>query len=186
MMTTVESINLGLDPHQMGQPTQAKVDEKPPAAEPVEQDRVDIVSTPSIGRSALSKMQIEQAADIGLLRPVWMEVSEMDHEMPRMVDIINKTWQIRKDHETQRTTDETQRAAAKSDKPSSPAANGASESAAKAGIAANGASEHAVKFEPAVGGGAEHAAKAEPASDGAEYSGKSEFAAADGVTSSNK
>jgi len=99
MMTTlVDSINIGLNMPQMTQSMQPKVNEKTAAEElkAEEQQQAESVSTQKIstGKSAMDMFNIKNAAEVGLLRPVWleaMEIMEMDQDMPIMRDLIKQS-----------------------------------------------------------------------------------------------
>ena len=96
MMTT--SVNyIGLDPRQMAQSMQLNVNERTAAeeAKAEEQRQTEGATTPeiSIGRSPAEMFHIRQAASAGILRPVWLEMTElqnMDANMPRMRDLISR------------------------------------------------------------------------------------------------
>ena len=186
MMTTlVSSINAGLDPRQM-QPMQLKADEKTAAEElkAEEQQQAETISAPNtkIANSTMDirMLQIHQAADAGILRPVWLEMLEMDHNMPRMSDIIRKAGES-KDGNAERVAEEVERAekAAHAEKAeraenSRRTADGA-ERAVKAESAANEA-RAAMKSERATDGAERTTVRSERASDGAERTAKNERA----------
>jgi len=97
MMTSMDSVNLGLDPHQITQSAHFKANEKT-AAEQMkaeEQQQAENISDQTINTikssSDIRMMQIRQAADAGILRPVWLEMLEMDPDMPRMSDMIRRS-----------------------------------------------------------------------------------------------
>ena len=116
MMTTlVSAINAGMDPRQATQQMHSKVDENTAVEElkAEEQQQADAVSAPIkiMNSSADIKMlQIHQAAEAGILRPVWLEMLEMDPNMPRTIDMIRRTGKS-KDGEAERAAEESERAA---------------------------------------------------------------------------
>jgi hypothetical protein len=81
-----------------------------------EQQKADSVSisTISIGTSSMDvrMFHIHQAADAGLLRPVWMEAMDVmnDRDMPRMRDMINRIGE-NKSRETEHDADRAESAA---------------------------------------------------------------------------
>ena len=96
MTTSVNYVNIGLDPRQMAQPMQPNANERTAAEElKAEEKRQAESTTPeiSIGKSPVQMFHIRQAADAGILRPVWLEMAEiqdMNSDMPRMRDLINR------------------------------------------------------------------------------------------------
>ena len=175
MMTTlVSSLSAGMDPRQMTQPMQLKAHEKTAAEElkAEEQQQTETISTPNVNvvksLADIRMMQIHQAADAGILRPMWLEMMDMDPDMPRMSDIINRP-RVNKNDNAERAADEAERV----DNYERSAEE--AERAGKPERAADGA-EHTGKPERAAEG-SERAAKSERATDGAERSVKSERAA---------
>jgi len=181
MMTTmVSSATAGLDPRQM---MQLKANEKTAAEElkAEEQLQVEKVSSQNINvmRSSadLRMIHIQKAAEVGILRPIWLEMLEMDPDMPRTSDIIRKAGEI-KNEEVRHEAEAEERAVKYEQAP-----DGA-ERAVKSEQVADGA-ERAVKTEQStkpegVSNGAERAVKTkqsvkpEGASTGAEQSTKTE------------
>jgi hypothetical protein len=96
MMTTtttlVNSVSAGLDPRHA---TQVKAVEKP-AAEEMKAEEQESKNTSTsriaVGKSQMSlKMyQIHEAAKAGILRPMWLEMLNMDPDMPRMRDLLKR------------------------------------------------------------------------------------------------
>jgi hypothetical protein len=181
MMTTSVGamVNMGLDPRQMGQPMQLKANEKTAVEqlEAEEQLQAGKTSSPEISivksPADLRMYQINQAADAGMLRPVWLEILEMadmDPDMPRMRDLISRAAES-KDGDSRQAAEEAERVVK-----SEQAADGAEQSA-KSEKAADGA-ERAIKFELSSSDKAERTVKSERAStEGAERAVKSENAA---------
>jgi len=186
MMTTlVSSMNIGLDLRQMMQPMQLKANEKTTAEElkADEQLQAETVSTQKINvmksSTDLRMLHIHQAAEAGLLRPVWLEMLEMDPDMPRTSEMIRKAGD-NTNSEVKRMADEAKERAIQFEQ----ATDGA-ERVAKSEQAADGA-ERTAKSERTADG-AERAAKSEHAvsersTDGAERTTKSERAS-DGARS---
>ena len=160
MMTTlVNSVSGGMDPRQITQSAQPKANEKTAAEElkTEEQQQVENISTPkvTIGKSPMDvrMYQIHQAADAGILRPVWLEMLE-DADMPRMRDLIDRTV---KNREAERVADEARqpdksgRAADGAGQPgkSERATDGAGQPAKSERVAEDAG--YAAKSEPAVG-----------------------------------
>jgi len=89
-------MNAGLDLRQMMQSMQLKANEKSAAEElkAEEQLQAETVSTQKINiakaSTDLRMRHIHQAAEAGLLRPVWLEMLEMDPDMPRTSDMIRR------------------------------------------------------------------------------------------------
>lgn len=110
MMTSVSSTNVVFDPRQT---MQIKANEKSPAEElnAEEQQQVETASTPKISTikspADVRMLQIHQAAEFGILRPIWQELLEMDPDMPRTSDIIRHALE-KKDDDFERTADETE------------------------------------------------------------------------------
>ena len=115
MTTSMSSINLGLDPRQMMQPTQLKANEKTAAEElkaEEQQQKTETISSQNINimKSAadIRMIHIQQAADAGILRPVWLEMLEMDPDMPRTIDLIHRVTE-KKDRDAKPVVDESKR-----------------------------------------------------------------------------
>jgi hypothetical protein len=160
MMTTlVSSINVGMDPRQLTQPMQLKANERTAAEElkAEEQQQTESVSTPKIkvvkSSMDLRMLQIHQAADAGILRPVWLEMLEMDQNMPRTSDMIRRAVESKKDGNAERAAEETERAE-------------------KAELAADGAERTENYKRPAEGSGRDM--KSERSAEGSERTDKAE------------
>jgi len=115
MTTSMSSINLGMDPRQMMQPTQLKANEKSAAEElkaEEQQQKTETISSQKINvmKSAadIRMLHIQQAADAGILRPVWLEMLEMDPDMPRTVDLIRRSGE-KKDVDAKPVADESKK-----------------------------------------------------------------------------
>ena len=111
----MSSINLGLDPRQMMQPTQLRANEKTAAEElkaEEQQQNTETISSQKINimKSAadIRMLHIQQAADAGILRPVWLEMMEMDPDMPRTIDLIRRSGE-KKDGDAKPVADESKR-----------------------------------------------------------------------------
>ena len=120
MMTTMVS-SVGLDSRQMMPSMQFKANETTAAEElkAEEQQQADTVSTQKIGiiRSSadIRILQINQAAEAGLLRPMWVEMHEMDPDLPRTSDIIRRAGENKKDDKTERIAEDAKERFAKSE-----------------------------------------------------------------------
>jgi hypothetical protein len=114
MTTSVNSISAGMDPRQMTQPMQLKANEKTADEElkAEEQQQADTISTQKTNvlpsSTDLRMRQIKQAAEAGILRPVWLEMQEMDQGMPRTSEIIRRAGEKRS--EADERTDKPERA----------------------------------------------------------------------------
>ena len=159
--SVVNAVSGALDPRQMTQSAQPKANEKTAAEElkDEEQQQAENISKPRIA-VANSSMdirmhQIHQAAQAGILRPVWLEMMDMDANMPRMRDLIgrtgkndeaaNATDKARHEDNAERAADEA-RQAMKTER-----AAGEARQVANAERVAEG-TERAVKYESAVDG----------------------------------
>ena len=168
MTTSMSSINIGLDPRQMMQPTQLKAHEKTAAEElkAEEQQQIETISSQKINtmKSAadIRMIHIQQAADAGILRPVWLEMMEMDPDMPRTIDLIRRSGE-KKEGAAKPVADESERF----DR-TEHALDGTERVAV--------GSERAVKSEQTTDG-TEFNVKSDRTTDGAEYTVKSESAA---------
>ena len=137
--TSMNSVsNAGLDFYQMAQSMQLKADEKSTAQElKAEERQTENISTPEISMGKYSETRmfhIRQAAEVGILRPIWLEAVEilnMNPDMPRMSDIIHRVAE-KKDVKSEHNSD-----AAKNADSSERAADG-SESTDKSERAADG------------------------------------------------
>ena len=112
MTTSMSSINLVSDPRQMMQPMQLKAHEKTAVEElkaEDQQQKTETISSQEINvmKSAadIRMLHIQQAADAGILRPVWLEMMEMDPDMPRTVDLIRRSGE-KKDGDAKPVADE--------------------------------------------------------------------------------
>jgi len=125
MMTTlIGSVNNEVELRQLSQQAmQLKANEKSAAEElkAEEQQQLDSISIPGVSsgvqQMGIRMYNIQKAADAGLLRPVWLERTEMDPNMPRLSDMISRPWKKPDDIPEQtanRTegTDKSERAAA--------------------------------------------------------------------------
>ena len=104
MTTSMSSVSMGLISHQITQTAHPKANEKTAAAEikAEEQQQAENVSMPRvhIGRSPmdLRLFSIHQAADAGLLRPVWLETLDMvDLDLPRMRDLMERAVEFKEE-----------------------------------------------------------------------------------------
>jgi len=169
MMTSMGSVNLGLDPHQVAQAAQFKANEKTAEDDlkTEEQPQTESVSSQTVNvmksASDIRMMQIRQAADAGILRPVWLEMLEMDPDMPRMSDMIRRS--VEKGEVDAGLSDAAERALK---------SVGADEANAVGDKA-----EYAVKSGERASDGAERAVKSVHASDGAERAVKPEMPTAE-------
>ena len=171
--TSMGSINSVLIPRQVTQPIQPKANEKTAAEElkAEEQHQVENVSASKIStvKSAmdLRMYSIHQAADAGLLRPIWLETMDMDPDMPRMRDLITRVVE-KPEEKSERVADEAERV----DKFKHVAVEtGHAEKSENAAVKTG----HAVKSE-SVAVETERAVKSEGATDGAKRAVKSEGA----------
>ena len=172
MTTSVNSVISGLDPRQMMRSAQPNANEKTAAEElkAEEQRQAENISTPkiTIGKSPMDvrMYQIHQAADAGILRPVWVENLEMAADMPRMRDLLERAV---KNKEAKRIEEEARRAEKSGNAPEE------AKQAEKTERVAEG-TERAVKSERAAEE-ARRAEKSERAAEGTEHIVKSEHAA---------
>ena len=155
MTTSVSSINSGIDPRQMAQHMHLK-NEKTAAQElkAEEQQRAENASIGKPQSDDLRKIHVNQAADAGILRPIWLEIINMDPDMPRISDIISGTTgkkNVKSEHvadgakravKSERDTDGAERVFN-----SERAAADGDERAVKSGHAATDGAERAVKPE---------------------------------------
>ena len=154
MMTAlVNSIDVGLNMYQMTQSMQPKVNEKTAAEElkAEEQQQAESVSTQKIstGKSALAMFHIKNAAEVGLLRPVWleaMEIMNMDRDMPIMRDLLKRSLE-KKNSNYETVADEAERADEYEQ-----AAGGTKQADVKAEQSVDGIKQADVKFEQSVDG----------------------------------
>lgn len=98
MITTlVNPISAGMNPRQTGQAMQFRANERTAdeiKTEDLQQVDSVSISTISTGNSSMDvrMFHIHQAADVGILRPVWMDAVDVtkNRDMPRMRDLINR------------------------------------------------------------------------------------------------
>ena len=102
MMASMSSISMGLISHQITQTAHPKANERTAAEEikAEEQQQAENASMPRvhIGSSPMDirLFSIHQAADAGLLRPVWLEALDMvDLDLPRMRDLMERAIEFR-------------------------------------------------------------------------------------------
>ena len=94
--TSFDSISggIGFDPRQISQTMQPKANGKTAEDEKIEVLQVESASTRQISIEKppmdVRLYQIHQAAEAGILRPLWLEAINNHPDMPRMNDLINR------------------------------------------------------------------------------------------------